>query len=70
MIGAIEVQVGSGPSKKLSPSQVVNRVFRFSGYSGFAKHYSFRFQSICFRQKKIEVLFVCVMQVCTVVLDG
>lgn len=34
MIGAIEMQVGSGPSKKLSPSQVVNRVFRFSGYSG------------------------------------
>lgn len=30
------MQVGSGPSKKLSPSQVVNRVFRFSGYSGFA----------------------------------
>ncbi|KAF2587644.1 hypothetical protein F2Q70_00035485 [Brassica cretica] len=28
------IQVGSGPSKKLSPSQVVNRVFRFSGYSG------------------------------------
>ncbi|CAA7042042.1 unnamed protein product [Microthlaspi erraticum] len=27
--------VGSGPSKKLSPPfQVVNRVFRFSGYSG------------------------------------
>lgn len=32
----LKMQVGSGPSKKLSPSQVVNRVFRFSGYSGFA----------------------------------
>ncbi|VVB01101.1 unnamed protein product [Arabis nemorensis] len=28
------IQVGSGPSKKLSPFQVVNRVLRFSGYSG------------------------------------
>ncbi|XP_010435005.1 PREDICTED: uncharacterized protein LOC104718884 [Camelina sativa] len=28
------IQVGSGPSKKLGPFQVVNRVFRFSGYSG------------------------------------
>ncbi|ESQ56060.1 hypothetical protein EUTSA_v10025456mg [Eutrema salsugineum] len=28
------IQVGSGPSKQLSPFQVVNRVFRFSGYSG------------------------------------
>ncbi|KFK22902.1 hypothetical protein AALP_AAs72951U000200 [Arabis alpina] len=28
------IQVGSGPSKKLSSFQVVNRVLRFSGYSG------------------------------------
>ncbi|XP_019098161.1 PREDICTED: uncharacterized protein LOC104773243 isoform X1 [Camelina sativa] len=28
------IQVGSGPSKKLRPFQVVNRVLRFSGYSG------------------------------------
>ncbi|CAN8232040.1 unnamed protein product [Cochlearia groenlandica] len=31
------IQVGSGPTKKLSTFQVVNRVLRFSGYSGFAK---------------------------------
>ncbi|KAG7547531.1 Mitochondrial substrate/solute carrier [Arabidopsis suecica] len=28
------IQVGSGPNKKLSSFQVVNRVLRFSGYSG------------------------------------
>uniref|UniRef100_A0A1J3CLA5 Calcium-binding mitochondrial carrier protein Aralar1 n=1 Tax=Noccaea caerulescens TaxID=107243 RepID=A0A1J3CLA5_NOCCA len=28
------IQVGSGPSKQLSSFQVVNRVFRFSGYPG------------------------------------
>lgn len=34
------IQVGSGPTKKLTPSQVVNRVLRVSGYSG---HHSFVF---------------------------
>ncbi|CAB78543.1 hypothetical protein [Arabidopsis thaliana] len=31
---SIELQVGSGPNKKLSSFQVFNRVLRFSGYSG------------------------------------